>query len=146
MSWKAEERQLETPSCWRFTDCLHFIVCWSPVSPVCFTCVGFLLLYHFFSTVLTFPRWPEHHHSASSVAWIWIRKWHMVLVNRFFYQEPFRRLKKKSFLNALTHYRTTVAYINTLVFFILWTVFRFHVFSFAVFFFILCLTEGVTVA
>lgn len=45
VSWKSEERQLESPSCWRFTDCLHFIVCWSLVSPLCFTCVQLLFIF-----------------------------------------------------------------------------------------------------
>lgn len=107
VSWKSEERQLETPSCWRFTDCLHFIVCWSPVSPVCFTCVQ--LLYHFFSITLKFPRWPEHHHSARLVAWRWIRQWHIVLVNGLGNQDVFKRLRK-TFMTPPTHYRTTVAH------------------------------------
>lgn len=127
MSWKSEERQLETPSRWRFTDCLHFIVWWSPVSPVCFTCpASSFFLYHFFSTMLMFPRWPEYHHSTSLVAWIRIRQWHTALVNVFCYQEPFRRLKKRSWIHWHTVELLWLVDIQCtgyfIYFFTLWTV------------------------
>lgn len=45
------------------------------------------------STMLMFPRWP-----ASVVARMWIRKWHVVLVHGFCYQDYFRRLRKCSWI------------------------------------------------
>lgn len=81
----------------------------SGLTSVLYLCLAsFFFLYHFFSTMLMFPRRPEHHQSASAVAWMWIREWHTVLVNGFWYQQPFRRLKK-TFMNPLTHYRTIMA-------------------------------------
>lgn len=81
MSWKSKERQLETPSMLAIYGlfALHCLL----ISRL--TSLHYLFfLYHFFSTMLMFPRWPEHHHSAGVAAWMCIRTWRITCVNRTF--------------------------------------------------------------